>query len=196
MHEPLPAHTFSEAKCYLTACEACGGGPWEIESTRPPESSRKTTLVVAHCRSCRARRTFTFLCGPEGAGEVTEDACINPTDAPSRIIDLGQWLSLFYMQAESASSQASASAARRCGRYAASCLAEALKFYRADAGELPPGSAFFTPASAEAFREHPEEFARQKLRDMQARLPALPAVARGLPSDRTTGRRKWRRRKP
>ena len=41
--------------------------------------------------------------------------------------------------------------------------------------ELPPESAFFTEATLSAFREHPQNFPRQLLRDLQAKLPPTPA---------------------
>ena len=198
MDEPLHAHTFNEARCYLmvTACAACGGGPWEIVATEQPDDVRDTTLVTACCRNCRARRTLAFLCEHEPPEQGPQAECLNPTDAPSRIIDLGQWLSLFYAQVEAASgTRPAAKATRREGYRAALCLAESLKFYGDGPEELPPASAFFTQASADAFREHPEKFARQALRDMQARLPSLATVARKIQRDRRAGRDGWWRRR-
>ena len=52
----------------------------------------------------------------------------------------------------------------------------ALKFYAGD--DLPPASALFTEGGRRVFAEHPEKFARQRLCDMQAKLPALPSIRR------------------
>ncbi|GAG20851.1 unnamed protein product, partial [marine sediment metagenome] len=114
---------------------------------------------------------------------------ISPTAEPSKIIDLAQWLSLFYMLAESAAEGDSPVATRRRGYQAALCLAEALKFYGDD--QLPPASAFFTPATAEVFRQHPERFARQRLRDIQAKLPALSTMAGHVDRDEGAAKKRW-----
>lgn len=191
MDEPLRANTFNEVRYYLmvTPCRACGKGPWEIDSTETPSPPDQITTVNAHCKHCRTQQSFTFACENEPQPANADTDCINPTGAPSRIIDLGQWLSLFYLLVESAASEGSRPGARQSGYQAALCLTEALKFYRDD--ELPPESAFFSSATAAAFREHPEKFARQKLQDMRAKLPALNVMARHIERDGRTKRRGW-----
>ena len=191
MDEPLRAHTFSEVRYYLmvTPCPTCGKGPWEIDSAETPSPPDQITTVNAHCKHCGTQQSFTFICENEPQPANADTDCINPTGAPSRIIDLGQWLSLFYLLVESAASEGSRPVARHSGYQAALCLTEALKFYRDD--ELPPESAFFSPATAAAFREHPEKFARQKLQDMRAKLPALNVMAHRIERDGRTKRRRW-----
>lgn len=191
MDAPLPVHTFNEAQYYLmvTACEACGKGPWQIDSTDPSPPRAGLILVKGRCTRCGAQREFRFLCEDEGSGEAVRNEQINPAEKPSRIIDLGQWLSLFHMLIESAASTARKTEARRTGFRAALCLAEALKFYTDD--ELPPDSSFFTEKSLTAFREHPEKFARQRLRDMQTKLPSLPRMARSVARDERPQRGRW-----
>lgn len=153
----------------VCSCRACGKGPWIIDQADTPKEPRKITTVTAHCSFCHAIRDFSFTCAhipPED-----QDQCINPTDSPSRIIDLGQWLSLHALMLDEAASADSPHAAHRSAYQARLCLAEALKFYGDD--ELPDKSAFFSHTSDLAFRKHPESFARQKLRDMLATLPAM-----------------------
>jgi hypothetical protein len=193
MDEPLQAHTLNEVKYYLmvTPCPACGKGPWISDATKPAEAIPADAIVDAHCKQCRHRQAFAVACeySPPETGAGAE--VINPDDEPSRIIDLGQWLSLFYMLIESAASQQDPVETRRLGFRAALCLAEALKFYGDD--ELPPESAFFSPERLETYRKSPENFARQKLRDMQGKLPHLDVMARNVSRDERTqtARRKW-----
>jgi len=191
MDEPLQAHTFNEARYYLTvtACEACGHGPWKINSAEPPPGAQGLISVEARCQRCGDERTFRFSCENRLPSSGAESEQINPTDSPSRIIDLAQWLSLFYMLIEEAASADGKPDARRRGFRAALCLAEALKFYGDD--ELPEESAFFSEASLEVFHEHPEKFARQKLRDMRAKLPAFAVMARNVARDERKRPKKW-----
>jgi hypothetical protein len=189
--EPLQAHTLNEVRYYLmvTPCQACGKGPWEVLTPNGTAAAEPVGLARARCRHCGAEREFRFRCDAPSPTHGVEAETINPTDEPSRIVDLGEWLSLFYLLIEAAASQESKPATRREGYRAALCLAEALKFYGDD--ELPPASAFFSERSAAAYRQHPESFARQRLRDMQAKLPKLDAMHRRLQREDRGGRRGW-----
>lgn len=191
MDKELPAHTFNEARYYLmvTACEHCGKGPWEIDSSEPSPQDKHLIAVEAHCGHCGQEQAFRFLCESELLSECAEVEQINITNNPSIIVDVAQWLSLFYMLLESASSTDDKIASRRTGFRATLCLCEALKFYTDD--ELPDESAFFTSKSLAVFRGHPENFARQKLRDMQAKLPTLPRMARSVSRDERSSRKHW-----
>ncbi|HOF18618.1 MAG TPA: hypothetical protein PK082_06890 [Phycisphaerae bacterium] len=196
MPDRLQARTFNEVRYYLlvTPCPQCGKGPWEIDSD---DAGGGQHLVVAHCRNCRHAERFRVDCEhPDAGGEP-----INPSDEPSRLIDLSQWMSLFYLLLEQASRATPKAQARLLGYRAALCLAEALKFF--PLGELtPPESAFFSPAGRTAFREHPENFARPRLLDMQSRLPALPKMAGSVRRDRAADRPRrpwwkfWKRPRP
>ena len=146
-------------------------------------------LSMLREQHCGSEQTFRFLCESDPPESGPDQERINPTDRPSRIVDLAQWLSLFYMLAESAASKRDKTATRQAGFAAALCLAEALKFYGDN--ELPPVSAFFGSNSMAAFHEHPANFARQKLRDMQARLPALNTMAEHIEKDRHARRKRW-----
>ncbi|MCJ7543080.1 MAG: hypothetical protein MUP47_00705 [Phycisphaerae bacterium] len=189
--QPLLAHTLNEVRYYLTVavCPSCGKGPRELDHAEGPEPASRLAVVTARCRHCSHQDRLEFLCRHDAPTEGVEAETINPDTEPSTIIDLAQWLSLFYLLVESAAGDSSPVATRRRGYQAALCLAEALKFYGDD--ELPPASAFFGEASAEIFRLHPEKFARQKLRDMQAKLPALAVMARRVARDERSPRRPW-----
>lgn len=187
MDEPLPAHSPGELRYYLmvTRCSSCSKGPWTIEEDRPEQGGRE--IVRAHCNHCGHVKTFRFIC-EQSDGDKNQAELINPTDNPSRIIDLSQWLSLFYMLLESASSEKSAVTARLLGYRSALCLDEAIKFYADD--ELPPTSAFFSEQTLAIFQEHPEKFARQKLRDMQGKLPSLSTMAERITQKPKSARKK------
>jgi len=190
MDEPLQAHSINEVDYYLmvTACPKCGKGPWETDTTGPSDAASNLAIVRAHCTHCRARKTFTATWDYDLADEGPQAEQINPSPEPSRIIDLGQWVSLFALMIESAASAEDRVQARLVGYRAALCLSEALKFYGDD--QLPPESAFFSDDSIEAFRNAPERYARQRLRDMQGKLPKLDTMASNVSRDQR-GKRKW-----
>ncbi len=183
MDAPLQAHSSTEVHYYLlvTPCPACGKGPWAVS----PLSAQtgQAVDVAATCRACGHVQTFRFTHSPVEPPVHGEPEPLNPTDQPSRIIDLGQWLALFHLLLAQASRNADKPTARRLGFQAAECLAEALRFYGDD--QLPPPEALWVPTSQAAFRDHPERFARQRLRDQQAKLPSLHTMARRLADDRT-----------
>lgn len=191
MDQPLPAHTFNEAKLYLavTTCQACGAGPWITGSIAPPTEAAPEITLHAHCHACGAARVFVFRCENSLPADGPQAECINPTAYPSRLIDVRQWLSLFYLLIDEASRETSKPESRLKGYRAALCLEEALKFYGDN--ELPPATAFFSPASAGAFREHPERFARQRLRDLRSKLPSSSLMARNVALDVRAQKPKW-----
>ena len=189
--QPLTAHTFNETRYYLmvTSCPACGKGALQVVSAQRPETPDQTVAVHTQCRQCESDHDFRFVCRRPVPAKGHGAERINLTDEPSAIIDLVQWLSLFYLLVETAAAEDSRSQCRRAGYQAALCLAEALKFYRDD--ELPPESAFFSEATAAIFRENPERYTRRKLQDMQATLPSLSAMARRLERDERASQGRW-----
>ncbi len=192
MNSPLPAQTLNEARYYLkvTACDACGKGPWVLADSSPRPPTTGDVCIHATCQHCGRQHEFSFFCQAASVDHGLEGELINPTDQPSRIVDLAQWLSLFYMLIESASAGDDRAETRRVGYQAAQCLTEALHFYGDN--ELPDKSAFFTDHTRTIFREHPEKFARQHLRDMQTKLPALGNMANRVAEDgRPAGKRWW-----
>ena len=80
---------------------------------------------------------------------------------------------------------------RRQGYQAALCLAEALKFYGQE--EMPAESAFHKAESLAAFRNNPANFARTRLRELQAMLPAASdSPGRGAdPDNMPAARKAW-----
>lgn len=174
MEEPLQAHAPGEMRFYLmvTSCAACGQGPLAPEEQDLPaadtEADRQAT-VQARCHHCGAEQAFAFRWEHVVAPDADATDRVNPGAAPSRIIDLGQWVGLYYQLADAAEANDSPSEHRRIANQAYVCLAEALKFY--GDGEMPPETAFFSEATAEAYHQHPETYARTRLRELQARLP-------------------------
>ena len=186
MDEPLHAHTPNEVEYYLrvTSCAKCGG-PMETKDVRPEGDGDESAdppgaKLRARCKRCGARATFHFRWDhdtPVPAG------CVNPTDRPSAIIDLEQWVALYYLFHEEALSARSPAEARRADRQAALCLAEALKFHGGQ--EFPPESAFFREASLAAFRRDPANYAHTRLRELQALLPRPVRRAEPASEDET-----------
>lgn len=194
---PLPAASWTELQYFLLVahCQRCGKGPLQAGPAETQDSDR--ALLATTCRACGDQQQFLFAVATPPGESANPVEPINPTNHPSRLIDLAQWMSLFYLFVEQASQTPDKPASRRLGYQGAMCLAEALKFY-GDDDQLPPAEAFFTPAGRKAFRQHPEKFARQRLRDMQAKLPPLPTMAERVHRDLGRGEtpaprpaRKW-----
>jgi hypothetical protein len=193
MNQALTAHTVNEARCYLMVqpCPACGKGPWELKSQPTLNPQTRRCLIAASCRSCGHESEFDFAVEQELPPRGVQSQGINLSDEPSKLIDLAQWLSLFHLLVETAAGAAATDIpeSRRGSYQAALCLSEALKFYGDN--EIPPESAFFSPAGLAVFRRHPEKFARQRLRDMQCKLPALPKMARRINRDDWVAAKSW-----
>jgi len=187
----LESHSLNEVKYYLMvrACAACGKGPRSLQDGGLSGRRDQTVTAVARCDNCGRTQELSFRYECDVPGEGAEAETINPSPQPSRIVDLSQWLSLFYLLLESTWRAPAGPAVRHNGFRAALCLGEALKFYGDD--ELPPAWAFFSPEGQAAFRDHPEKFARQFLRDMQSKLPSLPKMAQRVDRDNATRNRSW-----
>lgn len=204
--ETLVTHSIAEAHFYLmaTACPSCGQGPLEGEDARPvgasqcplSESSREesegvTVAITVTCGACRSVTSPTFRLPGElvrvPAGETT---VVNPTDEPSRILDVGQWIMLFRMITERAAREPDKIQARYLGIEATQCLEEALKFYDEIDNDLPPPEALFTETSRARFRKAPEQFSRRRLIDLRAKLPSESAMRASL----SVKKKRWWRR--
>ncbi len=190
---PRSAHaaTANEAKYFLmvSPCQRCGKGPWLLQRTSVTDEPDRALWIDAVCKCCDHHEVFEFICErPPSSGN---DESINPSDSPSRLIDLGQWLSLFYRLLEQAADERTSPSDRRLlGYRAALCLHEALKFY-ADDDELPDESAFFSEQGRSSFREHPESFAREKLLHMRSKLPKASTMAANIRADRRKAKKHW-----
>ena len=134
-HLPLRAHSLAEAYLYVmvSPCESCGGGPLyggEARGVESGDGSWSTTLP-ATCGACGATTSTAFQLANRPEEQASDDsACVNPTDEPSRIIDVGQWLTLFRMITEAAAREDDKVQARHLGMEAALCLDEALSRWK------------------------------------------------------------------
>ncbi len=175
--DPLFAHSLAEAKLYLlaTPCPSCDRGPTRCVGQVGDESQtdRPVVRLTARCGSCAHERTLDFLIAeyiPVPSFDLSK--VINPTEDPSRIIDLAQWLTLATMLTESAKQESDKVVARQLRCEAGLCVDEALKFYDDRNNDLPPPGAFFNDVSRTLFRQQPERFARQRLQALRLDLPA------------------------
>ena len=130
----LVAHSLAEAYLYLmaTPCASCDKGPLSGSEARPVAGPGEAMIVsiTATCRACGTVHELSFEL-PEGTGTDESGAppTVNPTEEPSRIIDVARWITLFRVITEAAGRESDKSEARRLGLEAAQCLEEALKFY-------------------------------------------------------------------
>lgn len=170
----LKAHSLAEANLYFqaTACPRCASGPvasLHAEDDTSDKSGAIRRTEVGLCASCGSELCAVFQIPP--ASEVADPTAINPTDEPSRIIDLGQWITLAHVHTERAAKSTDPRHVRRLNLQAAQCLVEALKFYDDPDNDLPPLEAFFCDPSRERFRTHPQQFSRQRLLHERSKLP-------------------------
>ena len=190
--ETLYAHSIAEIHLFLmaTPCEECGRGPL-VARERPLLPAEGE--FYAACRACDHQRQYTFALPPDAPADDPDDLypVINPTNHPSRILDVGQWIVLFGIVLEAASKEPAKIETRRLEYEAAQCLAEALKFY--EDNDLPPESAVRCPSTRARLRDHPEQFSKDHLTAMRAKLPAISAVARqaGAKDPEHPRRRPW-----
>lgn len=198
---PLPAHSLAEAFLYVMVrrCAHCGTGPLHPgRLEHPSDDSRDRLTLHVRCEACRQEETLCFSLPAADRPEPADTAQrvpgrpVNPTDRPSRIIDVPQWVTLHEILMEASRAAASRTEARELAWDAAQCLDEALKFYDADS-ELPPPEACFSDESRLRVREHPELYLRSVLLRRRQQLPASPPR-----QPARTPRRWWpfRRHKP
>lgn len=201
--DPLVPHSLAEAHLYVmaTPCPSCGAGPLkgskaarvlgERRTADTNDDSGESVAIKAACGACRSVTTIVFRVRDDSTGKDENGvAVINPTDEPSQILDVGQWIVLFRMITEAASKETDKIQARHLGIEGAQCLEEALKFYDEPGNDLPPPEALFTEASRERFRHAPEQFSRRRLIELRAKLPTMAAMRASLSSKRK--RRWWR----
>ncbi|MFO0972641.1 MAG: hypothetical protein U1A27_04250 [Phycisphaerae bacterium] len=191
----LHAHSVAEIGLYfiLTPCPSCGRFALRPRGLPgPPDESHVAHWLTAGCAACLRDYPSVFLIEPapvvEPAGAPLPPV-INPTFAPSRLIDLLGWIILYRHYVEQTAQPVDA---RRMTLVAAQCLDEALKFYPRGAA-APPVEAFFSARSRERFRTHPREFDRTIVLAHRQRLPRaeVASVSRG---ERPRWWRRWLRR--
>ncbi len=192
----LVAHSITEARLYLmvTPCPSCSTGPLRMSQaqTTEGEAGGSELTIDAGCGRCETAVSFTFLLPPGVGAGVGADADavapqINNTDQPSRIIDVAHWLTLFRMGAEEAGRESDKTQARELWIEVGQYLAEALKFYDDPDSDLPSEEAFFSDTSRTRLRENPEQFSRQRLINLRAKLP-FPSAASSTTSSEKRGR--------
>jgi len=172
MAKTLKPRSTNELAHYLlaTPCPHCGAGPQRLDDESKRPEAGVSRRVAVRCDQCAQEGTVTVATEADPAD--ADSLCISPVDAPSALVDLHQWLALAYMYIDRAH-RAESHAAHEIQLRAALCLHEALKFYQGD-DEVPPADALFTEAGRQAFREHPESFARQRVLDLLVKLPPPP----------------------
>ncbi len=180
----LHAHSLAEAFMYLgvTPCARCHKGPLACDEKISADDGRLITMQ-GQCAQCANRFEFIFTLPINDAPQDRDDLypVLNPTEEPSHILDVGQWITLFRVILEAADKEEKKIEARRLGYEAAQCLDEALKFYTDN--ELPPESAAFTPESRDRLRDHPELFARERLLDLRSKLPKTTTMQNAITRD-------------
>ncbi|MFA5865697.1 MAG: hypothetical protein WC975_13570 [Phycisphaerae bacterium] len=183
----LPSYSVPERYFYLMVlrCPKCEKGPFDLVSTeQPPEQNRDIWFV--RCRECRQGQRLVFdrdtLLADESTSASATVPEVNPTTQVSRLIDVGQWLSLFYHILSVASEEKDRKKAQHLGYEATLCLEEALKFYAPDS-DLPPSEALWVETSKQNLKERPELFLRQKLLQMREKLPNLQVMRKAISTD-------------
>ncbi len=188
---PLVVHSLTEASLYLALvpCGACGA-PVMPQMGEEGADDAGALIVPVVCHACShadiVRFDLRLVDAQERAGgmaalvvsaEAGAALPISSWEAPSRIIDVAGWLTLYTRLSDAALRRADTSAFHPDGKLtrqlqiqAGRCLEEALKFYDVD-NDLPPQAAFYSDAGRRQFREHPEGFLRDRLLSLRAILP-------------------------
>lgn len=189
MSGPLLAHSLSEVTFFLrgASCTSCGRGPLGGgESVREEGAGAGgvTLTVETVCHECGSAAVLQFLVTAPPGEHVNafDPPLVNPTEDPSRILDVGQWIMLSRVLTEEASAAKEKGAGRRLALQAAQCIEEALKFYEDD-NDLPPPGATFTDATRRRLREAPDQFSKRRLIELRAKLPFSTAQRAAMSKD-------------
>jgi hypothetical protein len=180
----LSARSIAERHFYLMVlqCDKCGKGSFELVSTEQTPEQHVDVWYV-RCKQCRQGQRLFFdrsaLAVDEAAIAAGTLPEVNPTTQPSRLIDVGQWLALFYKILSAASAEKGRKEAQRLGYEATLCLEEALKFYLPDS-DLPPPEALWVESSRQALKKRPDLFARQELLQRREKLPSLHVMRQAM----------------
>ncbi len=175
--KPLSAHSILEAHLHvmLQVCPKCDAGPLEVAGQNTEEHHIDDVIRLdCACPQCREKAVYRFRIDSRWAA-VSDPPTINPTDEPSKLIDVAQWLTLYHILIARSKEASDRTASRGEAYQAALCIAEALKFYESD-NDLPPAPAFFSDQARAQARAHPAFFARDKLLSLQSGLPDLRAT--------------------
>ena len=190
----LPANSLAECYLYLkvTPCSICRSGATEPGEPVVDHAGRDVRITVS-CGNCGGSVQYRFTTDAVNSpvDPLSAPGPINTTSKPSQLIDIAQWVTLHGLLREMANASPDRQEARWLAHRAAQCLDEALRFYP-DGEELPPADAFYADSSRQAFREHPERFARERLLAMRGRLPAVGVEERVFSRVSSKGRPWWK----
>ena len=166
----LAAHSLAEAYVYLAAspCVQCGRGPVIGTDTRTLHD--QNVRLDSTCSSCGFESSNAFLLDPQPTHDADETE-LNGANEPSRIIDVGQWMTLYQVIMDATESRTDKVFVRELKLHAAQCIAEALKFYDDPDSDLPPPEACFHESTRRRFRDAPQQFAKDRLTQLRAALP-------------------------
>lgn len=188
-NDVLDANSIIEAHLFalVTPCSVCRHGGREVAAPVAGETGR--VRILATCQNCGTTEAFEVRHdGPLPKVDcISWDRPINPGGRASRILDLGQWLTLAELMLVQAERTPDAGERLWLRYRAGECYEEALRFY-GDADDLPPESACLTPATRQGLRQDPGRYARSRLVELRAGLPVRSAVFR---SQAHGGPRKW-----
>lgn len=186
----------AEARLYLgvLSCSACRGGPLHpVAEVVEAQHIDSIVRVDCRCASCGHPRSLRFRIDSEWLAE-RQPPVLNPGAAPSVLVDVGQWLTIYHTLLDEAARDPDRQAARLRFHQAGLCLDEALKFFESD-NDLPPAGAFFAAQTRERALGQPQLFTRQRLLALRARLPNL-ASSPGTPPSPAAPRKWWEFWKP
>ncbi len=166
----LAAHSLAEAYLCLAAtpCAECGRGP--VIGCEQPTVQDQDVRIDTKCDSCgfESSKSFRMVTAPT---DDTNPSELNGADEPSRLIDVGQWMTLYQIIMDTAESQSNKVFKRELKIHAAQCVTEALKFYDDPDSDLPPPAARFFEPTRRRFHDAPQQFARDRLMRLRAALP-------------------------
>jgi len=182
---PIRVHSVQEEYFYMMVHPCACGGPWHSESEQVEETDVEVLHhVTATCFKCGKERTFHFRLD-ERPGPKDPIRAVNPTDEPSRAVDLAEWLRLaqFYLERIERLSERVEKAQSLLD--ARQCLEEARKFF-GPGDEEPPASALWSRQSRRRAREQAQAFRRSTIDAMLARLPPLERLRQADSIDQKT----------
>jgi hypothetical protein len=180
----LSSRTILERHFYLMvlSCDQCGKGPFELISTEQTPDGQVDIWYI-RCKPCGQGQRLQFdqsrLVLDEAENRTNELLEVNPTDQPSELMDVGQWLALFFSILNAAADEKDRKEAQRLGYEATLCMEEALKFYEQDS-DLPPARAVWTENSQQRLKDHPELFVRTRLLQMREKLPSIHVMRKAM----------------
>jgi hypothetical protein len=189
--EALAANSIVEAYlCVLIRpCTVCQHGA--CEPSLPQRLDSEWVRIVGACQNCGANSAYDFLSGEplRDIDPISDVQPLNSSGRPSRILDVGQWLTLAELMLRQADGSPDAQERLWRRHRAAECMDEALRLYPPGA-ELPGDQPSLTDSTRGALRDRPEKFLRERILARRAELPTLEAYQR-VGREQNGRRRPW-----